>query len=217
MRVSRDQAAENRARIIEVASQQFRQKGFDGIGVADVMKNPGLTHGGFYGHFASKDDLIAQSCDAAMKRSAEKWSAIAQEGPEVALPRSRRPILPRITRVTWQTAVPWRCLRRILPGKEEQSRPDLPRAPKGCWKYCRIWFLAGPKQKNARKPWPRWPVSLVRLSCRGRWMTRNLPTRFSMRARLSLALANLQTKSELTPRTSCLARTSFFTIVSVLI
>jgi TetR/AcrR family transcriptional repressor of nem operon len=85
MRVSRDQAAENRARIIEVASQQFRQKGFDGIGVADVMKNAGLTHGGFYGHFASKDDLIAQSCDAAMKRSAEKWSAIAQEGPEVAL------------------------------------------------------------------------------------------------------------------------------------
>ena len=85
MRVSRDQAAENRARIIEVASQQFRQKGFDGIGVADVMKNAGLTHGGFYGHFASKDDLIAQSCDAAMKRSAEKWSAIAQEGPDVAL------------------------------------------------------------------------------------------------------------------------------------
>ncbi len=54
MRVSKDQAAENRARIIEVASQQFRQKGFDGIGVADLMKSAGLTHGGFYGHFASK-------------------------------------------------------------------------------------------------------------------------------------------------------------------
>jgi TetR/AcrR family transcriptional regulator, transcriptional repressor for nem operon len=85
MRVSKHQAAENRARIIEVASQQFRQKGFDGIGVADVMKNAGLTHGGFYGHFASKDDLIAESCDAAMRRSAEKWLAFAQGDPESAL------------------------------------------------------------------------------------------------------------------------------------
>lgn len=86
MRVSKDQAAENRARIIEVASQQFRQKGFDGIGVADLMKNAGLTHGGFYGHFASKDDLIAVSCDEAMKRSAEKWSALTeQQEPEDAL------------------------------------------------------------------------------------------------------------------------------------
>lgn len=84
MRVSKDQAAENRARIIEVASQQFRQKGFDGIGVADLMKNAGLTHGGFYGHFASKDDLIAVSCDDAMKRSAEKWSALAKKGSEEA-------------------------------------------------------------------------------------------------------------------------------------
>ncbi len=85
MRVSKDQAAENRARIIEVASQQFRQKGFDGIGVADLMKNAGLTHGGFYGHFASKDDLIAVSCDEAMKRSAEKWNTLAEQGPEEAL------------------------------------------------------------------------------------------------------------------------------------
>jgi TetR/AcrR family transcriptional regulator, transcriptional repressor for nem operon len=85
MRVSKDQAAENRARIINVASQQFRQKGFDGIGVADLMKNAGLTHGGFYGHFASKDDLIAVSCDEAMKRSAEKWSTLAERGSEEAL------------------------------------------------------------------------------------------------------------------------------------
>ncbi|MHC1548318.1 TetR/AcrR family transcriptional regulator [Phyllobacterium sp. K27] len=85
MRVSKEQAAENRARIIEVASQQFRQKGFDGIGVADLMKNAGLTHGGFYGHFASKDDLIAVSCDEAMKRSAEKWSALTEQGPKEAL------------------------------------------------------------------------------------------------------------------------------------
>jgi TetR/AcrR family transcriptional regulator, transcriptional repressor for nem operon len=85
MRVSKEQAAENRARIVEVASRQFRQKGFGGIGVADVMKQAGLTHGGFYGHFASKDDLIAESCDAAMKRSAEKWSQLVEQDRESAL------------------------------------------------------------------------------------------------------------------------------------
>src|SRR6476661_5599379 len=49
--------AANRARIVDVASRLFREKGFDGIGVADLMKEAGLTHGGFYGHFESKDHL----------------------------------------------------------------------------------------------------------------------------------------------------------------
>lgn len=61
MKVSRDQMAENRRRILEVASRLFREKGFDAVSVAEVMKAAGLTHGGFYGHFSSKDDLIAQS------------------------------------------------------------------------------------------------------------------------------------------------------------
>ena len=61
MRVSREKAAENRERIIDAAGVLFRAKGFDGIGVADIMKAADLTHGGFYGHFASKDDLAAQA------------------------------------------------------------------------------------------------------------------------------------------------------------
>ena len=61
MRVSREKAAENRERVVEVAGQQFRAHGFDGIGVADLMKAAGLTHGGFYGNFASKDDLAAEA------------------------------------------------------------------------------------------------------------------------------------------------------------
>ena len=60
MRVSREQAAANRERILEAAAVLFRERGFDGIGVADIMKQAGLTHGGFYGHFASKDDLAAE-------------------------------------------------------------------------------------------------------------------------------------------------------------
>lgn len=61
MKVSREQMAENRKRILSVASRLFREKGFESVSVAEVMKGAGLTHGGFYGHFSSKDELIAQS------------------------------------------------------------------------------------------------------------------------------------------------------------
>lgn len=66
MRVSREQAVENREKILNTATRLFREKGFDGIGIADLMKSAGLTHGGFYGHFSSKEDLIAQACDRAV-------------------------------------------------------------------------------------------------------------------------------------------------------
>jgi TetR/AcrR family transcriptional repressor of nem operon len=74
MKVSREQAAENRSRIVDVAGVLFREKGFDGIGVADLMKAAGLTHGGFYGHFKSKSDLAAECCERAAERSLDKWA-----------------------------------------------------------------------------------------------------------------------------------------------
>jgi len=74
MKVTREQAAENRERIIRTAARLFREKGFDGIGVADLMKSAGLTHGGFYGHFASKADLAAKACESALGRSVERWT-----------------------------------------------------------------------------------------------------------------------------------------------
>lgn len=61
MKVSREKMAENRSRILTEAAVLFREKGFDAVSVAEVMKAAGLTHGGFYGHFASKDDLIAET------------------------------------------------------------------------------------------------------------------------------------------------------------
>src|SRR5882762_1177883 len=60
VRVTRKQAEANREKVLDVASTLFRERGFDGIGVADIMKHAGLTHGGFYGHFGSKDDLAAE-------------------------------------------------------------------------------------------------------------------------------------------------------------
>src|SRR4029453_15214136 len=60
VRVTREQAAANREKILDVAGALFRERGFDGVGLADIMNRAGLTHGGFYGHFDSKDDLAAE-------------------------------------------------------------------------------------------------------------------------------------------------------------
>jgi TetR/AcrR family transcriptional regulator, transcriptional repressor for nem operon len=74
MRVSREKAAENRKRIVETASRMFREDGFDRAGIDAIMKAAGLTHGGFYCHFGSKDDLAAEAVTSALKRSLEKQS-----------------------------------------------------------------------------------------------------------------------------------------------
>jgi len=71
VRVTREQAAAHREKILEVAGTLFRERGFDGIGVADIMKRAGLTHGAFYGHFGSKDDLAAET--TARILSSEGW------------------------------------------------------------------------------------------------------------------------------------------------
>ena len=75
MRVSRSQAAENRQTVINVASRLFRKRGFDGIGLKDLMKGAGLTQGAFYKQFASKEDLAAQASRRAMESATHRWSA----------------------------------------------------------------------------------------------------------------------------------------------
>jgi TetR/AcrR family transcriptional repressor of nem operon len=82
MRVSREQAALNRDRIIDAAGALFRAKGFGGVGVADIMKAADLTHGGFYGHFDSKDDLVARASKRAMARAAGNWQAVVTAAPD---------------------------------------------------------------------------------------------------------------------------------------
>jgi TetR/AcrR family transcriptional regulator, transcriptional repressor for nem operon len=61
MKVTKAQAEANRALVVETASELFRERGFDGVGVADLMAAAGFTHGGFYKHFGSKADLMAES------------------------------------------------------------------------------------------------------------------------------------------------------------
>lgn len=61
MKVSKAQVQANRARVVETASVLFRERGYDGVGIADLMASAGLTHGGFYKHFASKAELLAEA------------------------------------------------------------------------------------------------------------------------------------------------------------
>src|SRR5258708_30972677 len=82
MRVSRVQAEENRQTVINVASRLFREHGFDGIGLKDLMEGAGLTQGGFYKQFTSKDDLAAQASRRALESASHRWSAAAKANPK---------------------------------------------------------------------------------------------------------------------------------------
>jgi TetR/AcrR family transcriptional regulator, transcriptional repressor for nem operon len=81
MRVSRKQADRNREHVIDVASRLFRERGFEGIGVADLMKEAGLTHGGFYGQFKSKEDLKVEASRRALSRNKDRWAQVLAEAP----------------------------------------------------------------------------------------------------------------------------------------
>src|SRR5216110_144001 len=75
MRRSQEDAAKTRARIVEEASTLFRARGIDATSVADVMSAAGLTVGGFYRHFESKEELVAEAIDAASRETADKHAA----------------------------------------------------------------------------------------------------------------------------------------------
>ncbi|HFP9381795.1 TetR family transcriptional regulator [Raoultella planticola] len=79
MKVSKEQVRENRTRIVETASKLFRERGFDGVGVAELMSAAGLTHGGFYKHFGSKADLMAEAMNCGFTRSAESTAGVDRE------------------------------------------------------------------------------------------------------------------------------------------
>lgn len=75
MKVSKAQAAQNRQDILEAAARLYREHGLDGIGVADVTRDAGLTHGGLYRHFDSKDALVREACARAFD-----WSIAPLDG-----------------------------------------------------------------------------------------------------------------------------------------
>lgn len=75
MRVSKEEAARNREKVLEAAARLFRKHGFDGVGIDAVMAEAGLTHGGFYKNFSSKEELIAEACRRAAGQADQVWRA----------------------------------------------------------------------------------------------------------------------------------------------
>ena len=77
MRKSKQEAAATRQRIIKAAAAAFRKNGIAGTGLSDLMAAAGLTHGGFYRHFDSKDQIVAEACTAAAESLVEQLAASA--------------------------------------------------------------------------------------------------------------------------------------------
>lgn len=78
MKVSRERMAEHREKILEAAARLFRERGFADVSVREVMEAAGLTHGGFYGHFSSKDELIARTLEQVLQQSAPRERDLAR-------------------------------------------------------------------------------------------------------------------------------------------
>jgi TetR/AcrR family transcriptional repressor of nem operon len=81
MRYSKEHKAETHARIVAKAAVRLREKGVHGVGVADLMKEAGLTHGGFYAHFDSREALVIEAFSRTMDASIRNWKKIAETTP----------------------------------------------------------------------------------------------------------------------------------------
>lgn len=126
MRVTKAQAQANRAHIVETASRLFRERGYDGVGVADLMAAAGFTHGGFYKHFGSKADLMAEAAACGLASSLEKAQS-------TILPGSLTSTCPASTVMRRERVAPWRRCAGTLRVSLKRSRQALPRGSKTCW------------------------------------------------------------------------------------
>src|SRR5262245_30357819 len=86
MRLSREAKAEHHEEITTAASQMLRQRGIEGTSLAELMQSVGLTHGGFYRHFKSKDDLVIASAIQAFDEVQQRFEQrTVEDGPKAAL------------------------------------------------------------------------------------------------------------------------------------
>ena len=81
MRYAKEHKAETHARIVSKAAVRLRENGIHGIGVADLMKEAGLTHGGFYAHFDSRESLVIEAFSKTMDSSLRNWRKLAEASP----------------------------------------------------------------------------------------------------------------------------------------
>jgi TetR/AcrR family transcriptional repressor of nem operon len=94
MKKSKAETAKTRQRIVEVASEAIRTKGIEATGVAEIMAAAGLTHGGFYRHFASKDELVTEAIALSRKDYFAETLSAADQGPEALLKHFQKYVTP---------------------------------------------------------------------------------------------------------------------------
>ena len=81
VRYPRGHKEKTREQIVDTAARAFREAGVAGVGIGEVMGRAGLTHGGFYAHFASKDALVAEACGRAVDQSWAQMHALVAQAP----------------------------------------------------------------------------------------------------------------------------------------
>jgi TetR/AcrR family transcriptional regulator, transcriptional repressor for nem operon len=81
MRYTADHKEQTHRRIVQTAARAFKKHGLQGVGIADLMKKAGLTHGGFYAHFPDRDTLVAEATAAGYEEAAERLIAALAEKP----------------------------------------------------------------------------------------------------------------------------------------
>src|SRR5882762_10412251 len=122
MRLTQAESERNRKQILEVAGRLFRQRGFDGVGVDDLMKAAGFTHGGFYNHFGSKAELEAEASAAGTAQAkaalAESLSDPRKDGWE----DSSAAIFPWSTAANRRPGARWERWRQTPPAKDPRCR-----------------------------------------------------------------------------------------------
>ena len=142
MRYSKEHKQETHARIVKKASVRLREKGAHGIGVADLMKEAGLTHGGFYAHFDSREALVIEAFRYAMDRSTERWRKLAEQTP----PDKRlASIVDSYLTPVHRDDPGHGCAVPTLARRDRARKPEDPQGVRG---------QAGPDDRDARRPDP---------------------------------------------------------------
>lgn len=164
MKITKTQSQNNRAHIVATASALFRERGFDGVGVAELMAAAGFTQGGFYKHFGSKADLMAEAAANGLAQSLA--SSVEMEAGSFS-----RFTCPGSTAIIAAAGARWRRCVQTLRVNQGPSRKPLPTA----WKTrCKRWRQSTTRRRTshsktcARKCSTGWPMPLAQSCYRGR-------------------------------------------------
>ncbi len=181
MRYSPEHKASTRRRIVDGAAAALRARGLAGVGVADLMREAGLTHGGFYAHFASKDALVAEAIDAAGEQSVRNLRKVVKRaGPEPAFKAIVDAYLSTAHRDGPESGCALAALGAELARESPAARRALSRAAReACWASSPSTCPTGAGSRGAARRWPRSPVSSAPWCCRASPTTARRPRRSS--------------------------------------